>query len=219
MVKRKIYLFRHGLTYYNKHQWFTGQIDSHMTEEGCANAEKIAKKLKHKKIDIGYHSGLIRSEETLKVVLNYHPECKETILDKRIIERNYGKLQRRSHKEFQQEIGNDIASCVEGKYGKLPRLVRDDFSRAVAKTVYNLYHRSYDIPPPGGESVKDVEKRVHRFIKDLLKRMKCEKINVAISAHGNSMRPFRRHFEKLTVKEMLDLENPWGEIYVYTIEV
>jgi 2,3-bisphosphoglycerate-dependent phosphoglycerate mutase len=215
----KIYLFRHGLTHYNKHHWFTGQIDSKMTKEGCKNAQKIAKKLIKKNIDVAYHSGLFRSRETMCVVLQYHPECQQIIEDKRMIERHYGKLQGRSHKEFMSEVGNSVTACVEEKYGKLPRLVRDDFSRAVAKTIYDLYHRSYDIPPPGGESIKDVEKRVNSFIKDLLKKMKKEKCNVAISAHGNSMRPFRRYFENLSISEMMDLTNPWDDYFEYSVEV
>lgn len=64
-----------------------------------------------------------------------------------------------------------------------------------------------------------VEKRVNAFIKDLLKLMKKEKVNIAISAHGNSMRPFRRYFEKLTIDEMMKLENQWDEYFEYTVEV
>ncbi len=53
----------------------------------------------------------------------------------------------------------------------------------------------------------------------LVKLMKKEKVNVAISAHGNSMRPFRRHFEKLSIKQMMKLENPWDDFFEYGIEV
>jgi len=85
-MKCHIYLFRHGLTHYNKHGWFTGHIDSRMNEEGFRNARKIAKKLKRKKINVAYHSGLKRSKNTLKEVLKFHPECKEIIEDARVIE-------------------------------------------------------------------------------------------------------------------------------------
>ena len=89
----------------------------------------------------------------------------------------------------------------------------------VGKAELKVARRSYDVPPPGGESVKDVEKRVRSFIKDLLKKMKKEKANVAISAHGNSMRPFRRYFEKLTISQMMKLENPWDKHFEYTIDI
>ena len=215
----KIYLFRHGLTHYNKHQWFTGLIDSRMTKEGIKNAQKIAKKLKKVKFQVAYHSRLARSRNTLKEVLKFHPECKGVLEDDRMIERNYGKLQKRSHKEFLDELENTLVKVMEKKYGKMKRDVKAKFGERMAKSVYDIYHRSYDIPPPGGESIKMVEKRVNNFIKDLLKKMKKEKINVAISAHGNSMRPFRKYFEKLTQEQMMKLENPWDDYFEYSVKV
>jgi 2,3-bisphosphoglycerate-dependent phosphoglycerate mutase len=218
-MKLKIYLFRHGQSHYNKHNWFTGWVDSKMTKKGYENARFIAKKLKNKKIDLAYHSHLSRSINTLNEVLKFHPECQEVIEDDRMIERCYGKLQKRSHKEFMDELENVIVPPIEKKYGKMKRDIRNKFAERMVKSIYDIYHRSYDIPPPGGESIKDVEKRVKLFIKDLLKKMKKEKVNVAISAHGNSMRPFRRYFEKLSLKGMMDLENPWDDYFEYTIEI
>lgn len=218
-MKLKIYLFRHGQSYYNKHGWFTGWIDSKMTKKGFDNARQIARKLKRKKIDVAYHTHLSRSKQTLGQVLLYHPECKEILEDDRMIERNYGQLQKHSHHEFMEEINHTIVKVFEEKYGKMPRKIKHKFGERVAKSIYEIYHRSYDIPPPGGESVKDVEKRVNSFVKDLLKKMKKEKINIAISAHGNSMRPFRRYFEKLSLQEMVELENPWDDYFEYTIKV
>ena len=218
-MELKIYLFRHGQSYYNKHGWFTGWIDSKMTKKGFENARQIAKRLRRKKIDAAYHTHLSRSKQTLGLVLLYHPECKQIIEDDRMIERNYGQLQKHSHREFMGEIDHTIVKAFEEKYGKMPRKIKHKFGERVAKSIYDIYHRSYDIPPPGGESVKDVEKRVNFFVKDLLKKMKKEKVNIAISAHGNSMRPFRRYFEKLSLQEMMELENPWDDYFEYTIKV
>jgi bisphosphoglycerate-dependent phosphoglycerate mutase len=64
-----------------------------------------------------------------------------------------------------------------------------------------------------------VEKRVLAFIKDLLKFMKTNKVNVANSAHGNSMRPFRKYFEKLTIEQMMKLENPYDDYFEYEIRI
>jgi 2,3-bisphosphoglycerate-dependent phosphoglycerate mutase len=218
-MKLKIYLFRHGQSYYNKHGWFTGWINSKMTKKGYENARLVARKLKKKKIDVAYHTHLSRSKHTLSEVLIFHPECKQIILDDRMIERNYGKLQKRSHKEFMEEIDSTIVKVFVDKYGKMTRDVKGKFGERVAKSIYDIYHRSYDIPPPGGESVQMVEKRVKSFIKDLLKKMKKEKINVAISAHGNSMRPFRAYFEKLNREEMMKLENPWDDYFEYSVNL
>jgi len=116
--------------------------------------------------------------------LKYHPNTKvET--DDRIIERNYGDLMGKSKTKMMQ---------------KNPELA--------AK-----YRRGYDFPPPHGESIKMVEKRVFPFCRDLVKRMKKERINIAVSAHGNSMRVMRRFFEKMNLEKMLTHENPLGMDY------
>ena len=194
MKKRKIYkiyLFRHGQTFYNKKKWFTGWKESKLTPLGIKQAKTITKKLKNKKIDVSFYTRLSRSKDTLKEILKFHPECKKLIKDDRMIERSYGKLQGHSHKKF-----------IE-KYGKKK---------------FDIYHRSYDIPPPKGESIKMVEKRVYSFIKYLLRFIKKNKVNVAISAHGNSMRPFRRYFEKFSIKKMMELEMPYDKYFEYIVK-
>jgi len=191
-MKLKIYLFRHAETCYNKAKCFTGWKDSQLTLHGREQAKALAQKLKDKKIDVAYQTRLSRSKQTLKEVLKFHPECRKVITDDRLIERCYGKLQGKKHKTIIQ------------KYGQKQ---------------FDIWHRSYACSPPEGESIKMVEKRVKSFIYDLLRKMKADKMNVAISAHGNSMRPFRRYFEHLTVKQMMIQENPWDDYFEYTVEV
>jgi len=193
MKKRvcNIYIFRHGQTFYNRDKIFTGWKDSKLTPLGIKQAKKIARMLKNKRIDAAVHTGHSRSKDTLKEVLKFHPECHIIFEDKRMMERSYGKLEGMSHKSFIK------------KYG-------------VEK--FNKIHRGYDTVPPGGESIKMVEKRVLSFIKDLLLFIKKNKANVAISASGNSMRPFRRYFEHLSIKEMMELENPWDNYFKYSVK-
>ena len=81
----KIYLFRHGQTYFNRDHKFTGWKDSKLTSKGIKDAKKVAHKLKNKEIDIAYKTRLSRSKDTLKEVLNFHPECKRIIVDDRMI--------------------------------------------------------------------------------------------------------------------------------------
>lgn len=192
-----IYLFRHGETFYNlggmrNKKKFTGWKDSKLSPKGVKSAKKLAKKMKNLRFEIAFQTRLSRSKDTLKEVLKFHPECKKIITDNRMIERSYGNLEGKMHK------------TVIKKYGLKK---------------FNEWHRSYNIKPPKGESVKQVEIRVNRFINDLLKLIKKEKVNVAISAHGNSMRPFRKYFEKLSVKEMLKLENPYDNYFRYSVNV
>ncbi len=186
-----IYVFRHSQTYYNKRHIFTGgRIDSKLTPFGIKQAEKIAKKLKGKRIDYAFTSPLSRAKDTLKIVLKYHPECKKVFVDERLVERDYGELTRKSKDKYAREHPD----------------------------LYPIYHRSYDVAPPGGESIKDVEKRVMPFIKDLIEFVKRNKVNVAISAHGNSLRPIRKYFEGLSNEEMCKIETVQDDYYEYYVE-
>lgn len=192
MSKCSIYLFRHGQTHFNKRKRFTGWLDSDWTGKGIQNAKKTARKLKNKQIDVAFETSLKRSIHTLKEVLKHHPECYLTLKDDRMMERCYGKLQGQSHSEFIRKHG---------------------------RALFDKYHRAYNFPPPKGESVKMVEKRVLSFIKDLVKFIKKYKVNVAISAHGNSMRPFRRYFEKASISKMMQWEMPYDDYFEYSVNV
>lgn len=220
-MKLKIYLFRHAQTYYNKAHRFTGWKDSKLTPFGMRQAEKIARKLKGKRIDAAFHTRLSRSKDTLKEVLKYHPECREIVMDDLMIERSYGSLSGKSHKTLVDEMGNDAYTTLLHwhKIDHLHSGEKKEFVKMIGGFSLHIIRRSYDHPPPGGESIKAVEKRVLSFIKKLLKYMKENKANVAISAHGNSMRPFRRYFEHLTIEEMMKLENPWDDYFEYTVDV
>jgi len=190
-MKLHIYLFRHGETNFNRNKRFTGTLNSRLTSKGIEQTNLVAEKLKEKKFQIAFKTSLTRSSNSLRIVLKYHPECKKVIVDDRLIERSYGDLERKYHKTIIKKFG---------------------------KKQFDLWHRSYDVPPPGGESIKMVEKRVLSFVKDLLILMKKEKVNVVISAHNNSMRPFRRYFENLTINEMMALENPYDKYFDYKIK-
>ncbi|MBS1266601.1 MAG: 2,3-bisphosphoglycerate-dependent phosphoglycerate mutase [Candidatus Woesearchaeota archaeon] len=220
-MAQKIFIFRHGETHYNEKHLFTGWRDSKLSPRGIKSAKEIGKKLKNKKFQTAYRTKLSRSKDTLKHVLKYHPECKKIIEDNRMIERSYGELEGRSHKSYIKEQGTDTYKTLR-HWHKIEQLFgeeKEKFIKKVGKAEYDVIHRSYDIPPPGGESIKMVEKRVQEFIKDLKKYMKKNKVNVAISAHNNSMRPFRRHFEKLNVEQMMKLENPWDGYFEYDVKL
>ena len=137
-----------------------------------------------------------------------------------MIERSYGKLQGKSHKWFIKHEGEkDYRTLLHWhKIDHLEGADKKEFVTRVGEAELKVVRRTYETRPPKGESIKDVEKRVMPFIKWLTKKMKKEKINVAISAHGNSMRAFRRYFEKLSIKEMMKLENPWDDYFEYEVK-
>lgn len=187
----KIYLFRHGQTTYNRDKRFTGFHDPNLTSLGKKQAKEVAKFLKNKKFQIAFHTKLKRSKQTLKEFLKYHPECKKIIKDDRMIERNYGRLNGKTHE------------LIIEKYGQKQ---------------FDLWHRGYNTPPPGGESFAMVEKRVHSFIKFLIPYMKKNKINVAISAHGNSIRLFRKIMEKSSKEQAVKWFIPYDKVFTYNIK-
>jgi len=179
----EIYVFRHGETYDNQNKVFSGRRDTKITARGKRQAKILTGKLKNKEIDVCVTSSLIRSKDTATIALK-DKEIKFEI-DDRIIERDYGKL------------------SGKNKF----KLTKEDPVKAVK------YRRFYDYPPPGGESGKMVKERVFEFCNELVKRIREEKINVALSTHGNSMKMIRLYFEKLPLVEVLVQENPLGTDY------
>ena len=177
----EIYIFRHGETFDNKNKVFSGKRDSKITERGKKQARLLVEKLKSKQIDVCVISSLSRSRDTAKIALKGKKVSFE--VDDRIIERDYGKLSGMSKIKILEE---DPVMAVK-------------------------YRRFYDFAPPGGESMKMVEKRVFEFCNELVKRIRKTGENVAISCHGNSMKMMRYYFEKLELVDVLVQENPLGE--------
>ena len=185
----EIYVFRHGQTFDNVNRVYSGWRDSELTREGKKQAKLLNRVIKHKQIDVCITSRLSRSKETAKLALSGMKVKFE--VDDRIIERDYGELSGAS---------------------KLKNL-REDPVNAVK------YRRFYDFPPPGGESMKMVKERGFEFCDELVRRVRRTGENVALSAHGNSMKMIRLYFEKLEIEEVLEQENPLGQDYAeYVVE-
>jgi bisphosphoglycerate-dependent phosphoglycerate mutase family 1 len=218
-MKLNIYLFRHGKTVYNTKGIFTGWKTSKLTKEGIENAKTIANKLKNKKINVAFQTKLPRSKDTLKQVLKFHPECREIITANRMIERSYGDLEGQTHEEFIKKIGKrEYDLRVEGDaIENLEPKLRKKVEKFLGEAEYNAIHRGWAVAAPNGESFKMVEERVKVFMKNLIKFMKKEKVNVAISAHGNSIRLFRKLWEKATIKETVKWFIPYDKVFHYTI--
>ncbi len=215
----KIYLFRHGQSYFNKAHIFTGWKDSKLTPLGIQQAKKIGKKLKKKHINAAFCSTLSRSINTLRQVTKLHPECHIIIEDKRLLERSYGDLEGTSHHIFIHRKGTDDYKTLLHwhKISHLHGKELKEFEEKMGEAELRIIRRSYDVRAPHGESVKDVEKRVKPFIKDLISFIKKNRVNVAISASGNSMRPIRRYFEHASINQMMSWEMPFDDYFEYEI--
>lgn len=184
----KIFLFRHAESEDNEKHIFCGWRDPKLSKKGKIDCQELAELLKSKSFEFAYRPDLKRNLETLEEVLKFHPQT-VVIIDQRIRERNYGDLQGQTHLSL-------MKSNLE---------------------LYLKYHRSYDFPPPHGESFKMVEERVKPFYEEVLTKVKNERINIAICAGNNALRVLRKYLENLTVVEMLKIENPYDNYYEYEV--
>lgn len=190
MMICKLLVFRHAETTDNSREIFSGWRDAKLTSKGISQAREISNQLNREEIDYAFTSHLKRARKTLEIVLEAHPAI-PVFTDDRLIERCYGSLQ-----------------------GKSKRKLAEDKPEYFAKV-----HRGYDFPPPDGESLKMVENRTLPFIVQLEQWLRRNPGNVAVSCHGNSLRPIRRIFEHLSLRQMLQIENPQDRAMSYALHI
>ena len=185
-----LYLFRHTQTEDNLNRVFSGsKRNPKLTPEGQKQAQVLAEKLKDKEIDLFISPPLLRCEQTLIPLRQYFPKV-PYLQKKEIVERDYGDL-----------TGKNKLEIMKLNPGK-----------AI------LWRRSWDVAPPNGESIKDVwEGRIKQFCLWLVQKMTTEKINVAYSGTNNTVRLIRMYFEKLSIEQMLTIENPYGDYASYSL--
>jgi len=186
-------LVRHGQSEWNLKNLFTGWRDPDLTELGVEEARTGGKALAETgiKFDIAFTSDLSRAQKTLKIILDEigQPGL-ETIRDQALNERDYGDLS---------------------------GLNKDDARAKWGEEQVHIWRRSYDVPPPGGESLRDTGARVWPYyLTEILPRvLRGEKVLVA--AHGNSLRSLVMVLDKLTKEEILKLNLATGVPMVYTL--
>ncbi len=184
----KIFLFRHAETFDNKDGIFSGRRDPDLTPQGIEEAKKIRDELKNEKVTKAYSAPNKRTKHTLEIVLEPHEGTEIVVADPRIRERDYGDLTGKSKKK--------TAELYPKEYPK--------------------WHRGYDTPPPGGESIKDAEERVLPFIKEMMQNIWQNDV-ILICVSANIVRPFRKYFEKLSNEEMSSFEHEPAKIYTYEV--
>ena len=189
-MKCSLFVFRHAETTDNQNHIFSGWRDPDLTEKGIRQAKQVAEQLSNQKITYAFSSHLKRARHTIDIVIKPHGNI-PVFVDDRLIERCYGSLQGKNKIQVQSEKPEWFAQV----------------------------HRGYDFPPPNGESLRMVENRVLPFLSDLKQWLRMHPGNVAISCHGNSMRPIRRAFENLSLEEMLKIENPQDQAIIYNLEI
>jgi len=189
-MRCRIYIVRHAESTDNAKGIFSGWRDPSLTARGKVEARKVASQLRRERIDVAFSSTRKRALQTLHLALGGRKVA--TVLDDRIIERSYGRLQGTRKKAAELRLG--------------PR-------------GWGALHRGYATVPTAGESVKMVEKRVNAFICELEWFLHAHPCNVLISCHGNSMRPLRKHYQHLSNGQMMALENPQDHAVIVTYYV
>jgi len=177
-------IVRHGQSEYNLENRFTGSTDIELTAEGETEAKKAGSLIKNYPLDQAYTSVLKRAIHTLAIIL--------TEIDKPLLpvirtpalnERSYGELQ-----------GLDKLEMTK-KYGEAQVL---------------SWRRSYDIIPPGGESLKDTYDRVVPYFEKEIKPKLADGKNILIVAHGNSLRALMMYLEDIGHDEISDINLATG---------
>lgn len=188
----KLFLVRHGQSEWNLANRFTGWKDVDLTPKGIEEAEKAGEILKDKKIDEAFTSALIRAQHTLDIILKeIGKEDIPITKNKALNERSYGDLE-----------GLNKADTAE-KYG--------------AEQVHQ-WRRSYDVQPPGGESLKDTKDRVMPYVREHIIPKLAEGKNILIVAHGNSLRAMIMELEELSGEEIVKREIATGEPLIYEVD-
>ena len=186
-------LVRHGQSEWNKLNLFTGWRDPDLTEQGIEEARRAGRALKADgvRFDIAFTSGLVRAQRTLNIILD---ELGQSDIP----------------------ITRDV-SLNERDYGDLAGLNKDDARERWGEEQVHIWRRSYDTPPPGGESLKDTAERVLPFYQGEVVPLLKQGKNVIVSAHGNSLRALMMQLDDLSTAEVTQLNLATGVPVIYEI--
>ena len=193
-MKSNLVLVRHGQSEWNKLNLFTGWKDPALTELGIKEAINAGKLLKDESLefDIMFTSDLFRAQETGRLILEHMDQLDIPVIkDQSLNERNYGEL---------------------------AGLNKDDARKKWGEEQVHIWRRSFDVPPPGGESLKNTAERVlPYFNKEILPKV-ISGSNILIAAHGNSLRSLIMQLDELSKEEILNLEIPTGAPIKYIFD-
>jgi 2,3-bisphosphoglycerate-dependent phosphoglycerate mutase len=185
----KLVLLRHGESQWNLENRFTGWVDVPLSPKGEQEARAAGQKLAGTKFDRAYTSVLKRAIDTLAIVLEVIGQTGLPIeKDKALNERMYGELQGLNKTETAQKYGEQQVK---------------------------IWRRSYDIRPPGGESLKDTADRVLPYYEQHIQPQILAGKNILIAAHGNSLRALVMQLDKLSREAVLELNIPTGAPLLY----
>ena len=196
----KLVLLRHGQSQWNLENRFTGWKDIELSENGILEAKESGRLIKEKKIpiDIVYSSGLKRAIDTAIIAMK---------------EANYDHL----FNNGELIIIKNIA-VNERDYGDLTGLNKKETAEKYGKEQVHIWRRSYDVNPPGGESLKNVVERVKPYFESTMKKDLEDEKNILLSAHGNSLRALFLILNFYTAETISTAEIPTGKPFIIEYE-
>ena len=190
-MNSKLVLVRHGQSEWNAKNLFTGWKDPKLTDLGIQEAIKAGELLETRNLnfDLLFTSDLFRAQETGRLILEQiNQKDIEIIQDQSLNERNYGDLAGLNKDEAREKWGEEQV---------------------------HIWRRSFDVPPPGGESLKNTAERVlPYFEREIMPKVK-KGLNILVAAHGNSLRALVMHLEKISSEEIVKLEIATGDPLIY----
>ena len=187
-------LIRHGQSEWNEKNLFTGWRDPDLTAQGVDEAKAAGQALKQKGLvfDLAFTSDLQRAQKTLTLLLA---------------------------EQGQSDLPTTKNQALnERDYGDLAGLNKDDAREKWGAEQVHIWRRSYDTPPPGGESLKDTGARVLPYYENAILPLIETGKNILIAAHGNSLRSLVMRLEGLSSDEILDVNIDTGVPYIYRMD-
>lgn len=209
-------LVRHGQSVWNLENRFTGWVDVPLSKKGIQESISAGKKLKDIEFDKMYVSHMLRAIQTLHYILIESNSKRTPIIyheEKRI--RDWEHHTGDPNAEIPVYMSVDLA---ERYYGDLQGLNKQKTREGYGDEQVHLWRRSYDVNPPGGESLKDTCERTTPYYKKYILKDLQEGKTVLVSAHGNSLRAITMHVEKISEREIPNVEIPTGVPIVYTFD-
>jgi len=215
----KLILMRHGQSQWNLHNRFTGWVDIPLSTTGVEEALEGGRRIQHESIDIIFTSTLIRAQMTAMLAMTMHHSAKIP----RILHPGEGKLEEwgqiHSDLAIQQTIPVICAwELNERMYGDLQGVNKKELADKYGKEQVKIWRRSFDVPPPGGETLQMTAARSIPYFEQTILPCLERGQHVFVAAHGNSLRAIIMKLDGLNSQEVVQLEVPTGLPIIYQYE-
>lgn len=209
-------LIRHGESLWNEKNLFTGCVDVPLTKKGVEEAIEAGKRISNIPVDMIYTSALIRAQMTAMLAMTQHRRKKVPV-----VMHNESEQAKAWSQIFSEETKTQCIPVVtawqlnERMYGELQGLNKQETADRYGKDKVHEWRRSYDIPPPNGESLEMCAERAVAYFKEQIEPQLVSGKNVMIAAHGNSLRSIIMYLDELTSQEVISLELSTGIPMLY----